>query len=194
MKINFKALTNLNIREKVIIVFIVTFVFGFILYSVLIKPIMYHHKLSHRHLNVQKNVLKSREDKLQSLSRLKDSFERVKNEVLTNRSKFFTEEEALNFLNGLESWAEETKTDIEKIRPKSERIVYNLEAIGVRYKKTEVEIFVTGKFNCILNVFKSIAKYNKLLAVREVDIKHMETDPSVLNVKFNLYLYVILSK
>ncbi|MFH1310510.1 MAG: type 4a pilus biogenesis protein PilO [Candidatus Omnitrophota bacterium] len=193
MKLNLKVLTNLNIREKLIIGFIVALIFGFILYILLIPPIMHHHRLSHRHLNVQKNVLKSRENKIQSLSKLKDSFEKVKNEVSTNRAKFFTEEEALHFLNGLETWARKTKTDIERIRPKSEEIVYHLETIGVKYKKTEVEIFMTGKFKNILNVFKTISQYNKLLSVREVDIKHLREDPSMLDVKFNLYLYVIVA-
>jgi len=193
VKFNLKPIYDLNIREKLIIAGTIILIVGYALYSIIIPPIACQHKIAARQLTAQKKLMKTRGDKIRSLQRLESAFKALKTNVLETRAKFFTEEEALTFLNGLDSWAGEMRIDIERIKPKSSEIIFSSDREEkINYKINIVEVILSGGYNNILKFLRKINLSGKILGINEVDLKHMKDDPGLLDMRFNLNVYTVV--
>lgn len=195
MKINLRPLYNLSTREKLIVGGVIMFLVGYVLYSIIVPPIIFHHRIARRQLGAQKKLMATRKDKMERLVRLENAFETLKKDVLRNRAKFFndfTKEDALAFLNGLDSLAARTGIDLERINPKAVETLFSVEhEENVYYKVSIVEVILTGKYNNISKFLKRMLSTEKLLGITEVDIKHVNDVPELLNMKFNLNVYIV---
>jgi len=193
VKLNLKPIYNLNIREKLIIAGTIMLIVGYVLYSIIVPPIAFQHKIAARQLMVQKKLMKTRRDKIQSLQRLENVFKKSKTDVLEARTKFFTEEEALTFLNGLDSWAGEMRIDLERIKPKSSETIFSSDyEEKIEYKINSVEVILSGGYNNILKFLRKMTLSGKILGINEVDLKHVKDDPGLLDMRFNLNVYTVV--
>jgi len=195
MKINLKPLYNLNTREKLILGGVIMFIVGYVLYNIIVPPVIFHHRIARRQLGAQKKLMSTRKDKMERLIRLEGAFEKLKKDVLENRAKFFnefTKEDALAFLNGLDSLAARTGIDLERINPKAVETLFSFEhEENVCYKVNIVEVILTGKYNNISRFLRKMLSTEKLLGITEVDMKHVNNAPGLLNMKFNLNVYTV---
>lgn len=194
MKANLKILYNLNIREKLIIATTILLIVGYLIYSLIIPPTLFHCKIAKRQLSVQRCLIESKEKKTKNLLQLERSFEDLQRKMDAQKRTFFTEEEAVDFLKNLDRVAMETKNDLKKIRPQTTKIISdsNLgKEYPLCYKKDIVEVIAQGGYNNILNLFNRLADYEKLLGVTQLDLKHSREDPSRLEAKFILNIYIL---
>ena len=195
MKINLRPIYNLNAREKLIIGGTIMLIVGYALYSIIVPPVIFHHRIARRQLAAQKKLMATRKDKMERLIRLESAFEKLKKSVLQNRLKFFnyfTKEDALTFLNGLDSLAARTGVDLESINPKAVETLYSVKhEENVYYKVNIVEVILTGRYNNIYKFLKGMFSSEKLLEITEVDIKHVKNAPELLNMRFDLNVYTV---
>jgi len=195
MKINLKPLYNLNAREKLILGGVIMFIVGYLLYNIIVPPVIFHHRIARRQLSAQKKLMATRKDKMERLTRLESAFEKLKKEVLNNRAKFFsyvTKDDALAFLNGLDSLALKTGVDLERINPKPpEKLFSSGYEEDVCYKVSVVEVILTGKYNNISEFLRKMLSSEKLLGITEVDLKHVNNAPGLLDMRFNLNVYTV---
>ncbi|MCK4519559.1 MAG: hypothetical protein KAT96_00090 [Candidatus Omnitrophica bacterium] len=192
MKLNLKILHNLNIKERLIIAAMILAGTGYLIYSLIIPPAFYHYKIARRQLYVQKHLIESRKKKTEKLLRLKDDFEDLEKESFKRKKMFFTDNEALDFLNNLDKWACETGNNLEKIKPMSVKTIFNSE-LGktLCYKNNIVEVIMRGKYNSLLQLFKRFTGYEKLLGISQIDLKPAKEDALVLNAKISLNIYML---
>lgn len=195
MKFDLRVLYNLNIKEKLIIAVVILFIVGYVIYSLIIPPALYHYKIAKRQLYVQKHFIDARENKIKVLLRLKNNFEDLKRKSLERKRMFFTEEEALDFLNILNSWTKEAEINLQKIKPKFTEIISDSELEEERcYKNNIVEVTMRGKYNNLLRLFERFAGYEKLLGVSRIDLKHTKEGPLLLDAKVILNIYILDKK
>lgn len=195
MKINLKVLYNLNIKERLIIALVILSLTGYLIYTLIIPPVFYRYKIARRQFYVQQHLIESKEQKTENLLQLKDNFEDLKRSSFKKRNMFFTDEQALDLLNNLDRWTNETGNQLEKITPKSTEIVFDSKfERETRYKNNLVEITVKGEYNSLLNLFKRFAVYEKLLGVTQIDLKQTKEDPLLLDARVILNIYILDKK
>lgn len=195
MKVTLKALYNLNIKERLIIATVVLSAAGYLIYSLIIPPALYQHKIAKRQFYVQEHLIKSKQQKTEDLLRLKNSFEDLKRKSFEKKKMFFTDEGVLDFLNNLDRWTNETGNQLEKITPKSIEIIFDSRFEGdMCYKNNLVEIALKGGYNDLLRLFNRFADYEKLLGVTQIDLKHTKENPLVLDAKVILNIYILDGK
>lgn len=195
MKLDKKTLYSLNIRERLIIAGTILFIAGYLVYNLIIPPVLYHCKIAKRQLYVQKNLIEAREKKTKELLRLKDSFKDLETNMLARKKMFLTDAEALDFLNNLDLWAKETDTALEEIKPESSRVICDSRSEeGICYKDNVVKVHLVGRYNGLLELFKRFADYEKLLGVRELSLRHTRDDRELLDARFTLNIYILGEK
>ena len=192
MKLNLRILYNLGTRERLIFAATILLIIGYLIYILLIPPALYHLRIAKRQLYVQKHLIESKERKVKNLIQSEKAFNDLQTEIVKREDIFFADSDVADFLKNLDSWADETRNDLQAIKPLSTEVIsdsrFGEEMI---YKKDSVEVIVQGQYNSFLNLFNRIADFEKLLGVTQVDIKYARDDPAKLNAKFVLNIYIL---
>jgi len=194
IKVNLKILYNLNRKEKSIIAFMILIIAGYFIYNLIIPPVLFRYKTIKRQLNIQKHLIRSKEDKTRILLSLENNFESLHKKMDEQNEMFFTSEEVDSFLNGLERMCTNENIDFKKIQPKATEIISDSHLKSENmlvYKRETVDINIQGKYNDVLNFFYSLAHYKKLLDVSQLDLRHSKENLLSLDAKFVLNIYIL---
>lgn len=192
---NMRVLDNLKIKERLIIAATMLFMAGYLMDSLIILPALYHYKIVGRQFYVQQQLIESRQRKTEELRRFKNNFEDVKRKSVEKKKVFFTDAQALDFLNNLDIWTKETGNQLENISPKAmEKILDSQYAGDLCYKNNLVEITLKGGYNDLLRLFNRFADYEKLLGVSRIDLHPAEEAPALLDIRFCLNIYMLCAK
>jgi len=173
----------------------VLFAAGYLVYILIIPMASAYYKTAKRQFYVQKNFIESRDKKIKELLRLKENFEDIKKLMFKRREKFFTDEEAFDFLNKLNKLAVDTGNELEKIRPQEPEVIIGskLEQ-DMYYKKNSVELILKGKYSGLLELFKRFYDYEKLMGIDSADLKNSRETPLGINAKVMLNIYILGKK
>ena len=192
MRLNLRILYNLGMRERLIIAAIILLIVGYLIYILLIPIGLYHYRIAKRQLYVQSHLIDSKERKTKNLLHLEKTFNDLQSEIVKREIIFFTESETSDLLKNLDNWADETKNDLQKIKPLSTEVICDSRfGEGMVYKKDIVEVVVQGRYNSFLKLFNRLVDYEKLLGINQVDIRHTRDEPSKLKAKFVLNIYIL---
>ncbi|MFH1847570.1 MAG: type 4a pilus biogenesis protein PilO [Candidatus Omnitrophota bacterium] len=195
MKFRLNVLYNLNSREKFIIAGAVLVIAGYLLYSFIMPPALYSYQLAAKQFFVQEKLIDSRKKKTEQLLTVKDAFSELQKEMSERKDRFFTDDEAIDFLDNLHKLAEETGNNLEKIKPRLVKIIcVSEEDSELFYKDHIVEISLKGKYNSFLDIFKHFAEYDKLLGVNGLNVTPTKDDSLILNAVFYLNIYILDKK
>ncbi|MFH1504663.1 MAG: type 4a pilus biogenesis protein PilO [Candidatus Omnitrophota bacterium] len=194
MKVNLKFLYNLNTKEKFIIAVMILSAVGYIIYSLIVPPALAHYKIAKRQYLVQKKLIKSREEKAKSLTRLKGIFEDSKARMLKKKNLFFTEEESADFFKNLNQISVEEKVDLKKINHQDLEVISKSmqdKQQVLYYKRDTVNLVVYGKYKDILNFLKKLAGSGKILDISQLSLEPLEERSLMLEASFYLSLYIL---
>jgi len=194
MKLNLRVLYNLNLKERLIIAVTILSIVGYAIYILIIPPALFHYKIAKRQFLVQRNLIRSREEKTKNLLQFEKNFQSLQLKMSEQQSLFFTEEEAGDFLKNLESLAIETGNDLKELRPQGVEIVCNShlgKGRPVCYKKSIVKLTAQGKYDTFIDYFRELTAHDKVLEVEQVNIKHIGGDSLRLEAKFLLSIYIV---
>jgi len=194
MKLHLRVLYNLNLKERLIIAVTILSIVGYAIYILIIPPALFPYKIAKRQFLVQRNLIRSREEKTKNLLQFEKNFQSLQLKMSEQQSLFFTEEEASDFLKNLENLAIETGNDLKELRPQGVEIVCNSHLGKDRpicYKKSIIKLTAQGKYDSFIDYFRGIAAHDKLLEVEQVKIRHIGGDSLQLETKFLLNIYIV---
>jgi len=198
MVLNLKALYSLNLRERVIIAAAALLAVSYAVYALIIPPALLHYRIARRQLSVQQQLIKSREKKYKELLNLEKSFYDLEKRSAILREKFFNDEEIPDLLKDLEKMAVDSGNDLKELKPLAVQVLQESLLDKGRqklyYKKDVVEVVVHGGYNNILNYFKRLADYQKLLGVEQVELLPFSKEGPKLKAGFILNIYILDKK
>lgn len=195
MKIDLKTLYNLNLRERAIVGLAILLGLGYVIYILIIPPALFHYRTAKRQLFVQKKLIKAREDKSKELLDIERSFHDLEKKAAVSQNKFFSDDQAQDFLKNLTDMAAGAGNDLKAIKPLVTRILcdsrISKEDRKLCYKKDVVEVVMLGGYRGISKHFNELANYKKLLGVEQVELKALEGDELKLKASFILNIYIL---
>jgi len=195
MQLNVKAVYNLNNREKAIIGITILFSVGYLIYQLLIPGVFTQYRVARKQFLSQRVLIKTKQEKTEYLLNLEQKFEYLQSEISKQQGLFFSEQELTGFLNNLEKEALATDNDIKTIRPSKTEIMHDFfpdPNIQLVYKKDIILVKIQGKYNNLLNYFKKLKSYQKLLGINKLDIKCAEKGSGKLEARFLLNVYYVI--
>lgn len=191
MNNRFSMLYALNLKERIIVVFVTSVSFIFFIYVFSISPAISKYKTATRVLDVQKKLIKAREKKKERAIFLEKSFNDLEAVLLERKKNFFSNKQAMVFLENLETISDETGNKLEKMKFKVAKLICNsLYEQEMYYKVNIVEVFVTCNYNSLLMLFERFSNYDKLVSVSEINLEGTKDNTLLLNAQFVLNLYV----
>ena len=204
---------KLNVRERIIIGGTVLLLLGYFIYSLIIPPQLLNLKAVEKQLLAQSHFLQSKKQRVENLLILKGKYDELRERTEENIQRFFTHDEVDTFLEGLNNLVEkETHNSLISIQPLSEEIISEslLSETKMHYKRSDFQVVVTGKFSTICDLIHrfftplippaflrkqegGITGFtsDKLLSLKEVNIKIEKEEPLELRASFILSLYIL---
>ena len=189
----FSTIYELDLKQRLIIALALILLIGYFLYSFIISAQVLNLRSLRRQYVTEKNFIQSKKDKARNLLLFEERYKELQAKAYKNNQRFFSDEESIDFLKQLNSLIEnQTGNNLVSIRPVAEGASVGsvLESGSRSYKIQDVQVTVRGRFANIFELFKRLYELDKLVRLKEVNIKKDEQS-AVLSVDFYLSLYLI---
>lgn len=185
---------KLGLCQRVIIEGTILLLIGYFIYTLIIPPQLLNLKAVKKQLLTQNRFLQSKKQKIKNLLVLKEEFSQLQAKAEESNRHFFTDDEAITFLKGLDNLAEnETSNNLIQIKPSSEETISEsiLEKTRIHYKRLDVQVVVSGQFSTIYDLIHRFNTSKRLLSLKELDIEIEKEEPLELRASFILSIYIL---
>ncbi len=190
-----QTIYKLKLRDRVIIAGLIIFLIAYIIYSSILSPQLLNLSSVRKQFIIQRGFIQTKKNKIKRLLALEHRYNKLQQEIVSNNRRFFSDEEAIDFLKGLNRLVErQTGSDLIFIQRLSEEIVSKsvlYDKDGRIYKRLDVRLDIKGRFSNILALIYQLYTFDKLISLKQINIEITKKSPLDLKADFVLSLYLL---
>jgi hypothetical protein len=190
----FEFISKLQLRQRLFLAGGIIFLFGYALYDLIISAQALNLKSVRRQLAAPESLIEAKKSKAKRLLMLEDRYNQLQGQADKNNQRFFSDEEAIDFLKQLDSLVEkQTGNRLVLIQPLAKQVISE-SLLGKPkrfYQRQDVQLVVSGQFNGILELLRQLYDSEKLLGLKGISIEVEEEIPLRLKANFLLSMYFL---